>query len=193
MPINEQMIDFVIDLLKSRIPGTYYYHNYKHSLYVMEKVLEIGHHEKCSEKELDLLATAALWHDTGYINVYKGHEEESCRLVQKYLPDFGYSESDIEKIFGMIMATKIPQSPKNKLEEIVADADLEYLGTDNAAEMANDLFKELNALNAMLSMEAWNKTEFDFLTNHHYFTGFCKENKQPKKEAYLSSLRNSQA
>ena len=193
MPINKQMKDFVINLLKSKIPAAYYYHNYKHSLYVMQKVVEIGEHENCSGKEINLLSIAALWHDTGYINIYSGHEEESCRLVHKYLPDYGFSMADIEMICGMIMATKIPQSPKNKLEEIIADADLEYLGTVNAALLANDLFKELNALNPLLTKEAWNKTEIDFLTTHKYFTGFCKENKQHKKEVYLNGLIRSNA
>ncbi|MGB5007886.1 MAG: HD domain-containing protein, partial [Ferruginibacter sp.] len=168
----------------------YYYHNYEHTLYVMEKVLEIGNHENCSENELELLHTAALWHDTGYINTYKGHEAASCTLARQYLPGYGYSLEDIDRICGMIMATKIPQSPNNKLEEILADADLEYLGTDKAAVFANHLFKELKALDPQLTEEAWNKTEIGFLETHPYFTRFCKENKEHIKQAYLKRLVN---
>jgi hypothetical protein len=93
----------------------------------------------------------------------------------------------------MIMATKIPQSPQNKLEEILADADLEYLGTNKAAVQANNLFKELNALNSKLTKEAWNKTEIDFLTTHHYFSKYCKENKEHNKQSYLKSLISNKA
>src|SRR5689334_5396757 len=112
MHINKEMNDFVINLLKSKIPPTYYYHNYDHSLYVMQKAVEIGMYEHCTEHEMELLSTAALWHDTGYINTYKGHEEESCALARQYLPGYGFSTEDINRICGMIMATKIPQSPK---------------------------------------------------------------------------------
>jgi len=190
MHINQPMNDFVIGLLKTKIPATYYYHNYEHTLYVMDKVLEIGKHENCSENELELLHTAALWHDTGYINTYKGHEAASCTLARQYLPGYGYSHDDIEKICGMIMATKIPQSPKNNLEEILADADLEYLGTDKATVLANQLFNELKTLNPLLTEKAWNKTEIDFLTAHLFFTVYCKENKEQSKQAYLKSLVN---
>lgn len=190
MHINQPMIDFVINLLKARIPATYYYHNYEHTLYVMDNVLEIGKHENCTEKELELLHTAALWHDTGYINIYTGHEAESCILARQYLPGYGYSPVDIDRICGMIMATKIPQSPKNKLEAIIADADLEYLGTAKAAVLANHLFNELKALNPLLTEEDWNKTEIDFLETHPYFTRFCKENKEHIKQDYLKSLTN---
>jgi HD superfamily phosphodiesterase len=73
MLINKQMNDFVINMLKSGIPATYYYHNYEHSLYVIQKVAEIGKHENCTDKELELLQVAALWHDTGYVNIYTGN------------------------------------------------------------------------------------------------------------------------
>jgi len=193
MQINKTMHDFVINLLKTRIPATYYYHNYEHTQYVMDKVLEIGLHENCTEKELELLQVAALWHDTGYVSIYAGHEAESCTLARKYLPGYGYSMNEINSICGMIMATKIPQSPKNKLEEILADADLEYLGTGNAAVLANHLFKELNALNPLLTEKDWNKTEIDFLTSHPFFTAYCKANKEQAKQAYLKSLVDKKA
>ena len=191
MHIDKQLYNFVINLLKTEISASYYYHNYEHTLYVINKVIEIGEQEHCSENELELLSTAALWHDTGYINTYKGHEEESCKLARQYLPGYGYTTDDINTICAMIMATKIPQSPQKKLEEIIADADLEYLGTNNAAVQANNLFKELNAINPLLTEEKWNNTEIDFLTAHHYFTEYCKANKEHIKQAYLQSLINN--
>ena len=36
----------------------------------------------------------------------------------RYLPEYGYSTGQIDRICGMIMATQIPQTPHNKLEEI---------------------------------------------------------------------------
>ena len=188
MHIKQLMEDFVINLLKSKIPPTYFYHNYEHTLYVLDKTVEIAQHENCTAKEMELLTAAAMWHDTGYINTYDGHEEESCNLAKQYLPGYGFSAEDIIPLCGMIMATRIPQSPQNKLEEIIADADLEYLGTESAGIKADLLFKELQHLNPSLTKADWNKTQISFLQNHHYFTGFCKENSEPVKAAYLSKL-----
>jgi uncharacterized protein len=186
------MKEFVIDMLKEKLPANYYYHNYEHTLYVLEKVNEIGKHEKCSEYELELLSVAALWHDTGYINTYNGHEEESCLLAKKHLPSYGYSDSDIARINGMIMATKILQTPTNKLEEILADADLEYLGTDAAADIAHLLFKELQSLNPALTAAAYNTLQINFLNSHHYFTNYCKVNKDPYRNAYHKILMDAE-
>jgi uncharacterized protein len=182
------MQQFVIEMLKNKLPINYYYHNYEHTLYVQEKALEIGKHENCTDREIELLNTAALWHDTGYIKTYYGHEEASCVLAKKHLPYYGFSKKDITIICGMIMATKILQTPKNKLEEILADADLEYLGTTTVEEKADLLCRELQSLNPSLTAAAWNKIQIGFLDTHHYFTKYCKEIKDPLRIAYHKKL-----
>ena len=183
------MKEFVINLLKSKLPSSYYYHDQEHTLYVVDKTIEIAEQENCTEKEIALLGAAALWHDVGFINIYDGHEEESCALAQQYLPGYGFSDDDINKICGMIMATKLPQSPQNKLEEIIADADLEYLGTANAGIMADILFRELHSLDPKLTKERWNRQQISFIQHHRYFTRFCKENREHGKAAYLRILK----
>lgn len=179
---------FVTDLLNDNLPVGYYYHNCDHTLYVQEKAIQIGRHEGCSEKEIELLSAAALWHDTGYITTYNGHEEASCVLAKKYLPEYNYTDNEIHIICGMIMATKVPQQPHNKLEEIIADADLEYLGTIGAAEKAALLYKELQSLTPSLTEAAWHKMQIAFIQTHHYFTRYCKINKEPVQQAYLKEL-----
>ena len=182
------MQDFIINLLMYHLPVNYEFHNYNHTLYVQEKAVQIGTYENCSVEELELLSIAALWHDIGYINTYDNHEEESCRLAQKYLPGYELSNVDISKICGMIRATKIPQLPQNNLEAILADADLEYLGTDKAEEIAQGLFLEKAHLNPSLTKDEWNKVQITFLKNHHYFTNFCIENNEKIKAEYLAAL-----
>jgi len=184
------MKDFVISLLKTKLSEYYYYHNHEHTLYVTEKAIEIGRQEACTEKELELLSLAALWHDTGYITTYHNHEEESCLLARHYLTEYGYSAPDIDEVCGMIMATKMPQSPKSKLEEIIADADLEYLGTSGFETKADRLFKELQQINTSLTEEKWRLMQISFLQNHRYFTRFCKENREDVKQMNLSKLAN---
>lgn len=186
------MKGFVIKMLKKKLPVSYCYHNCEHTLYVMEKVVEIAKQENCTAQEINLLSTAALWHDAGYIHTYYGHEEEGCTLAGQYLPGYGFSINEINKIAGMIMATKMPQTPKNKLEEIIADADLEYLGTMNAAEKADLLFEELHSLTPALTKAAWNKMQIAFLQLHHYYTPYCKKLKEPLKTAYLNELLEGQ-
>ena len=188
MRYNPSMKDFVVSLLDDNLPATYYYHNKEHTLYVLEKAIEIGMHEECTREELDLLSISALWHDTGYLKTYSNHEEEICILSRQYLSDLGFSMKELATVCDMIMATKLPQSPKNKLEEILADADLEYLGTTSVKIKADNLLKELQSIDLTMTNAKWRQTQITFLQKHHYFTRFCKENREPIKQIYLNKL-----
>lgn len=191
MQSKQHMKDFVIGLLKDNLPETYLYHNPEHTLYVIEKVLEIGRHEECTEEELEFIVLAALWHDTGYIKTYSNHEEESCKIAHQYLPEYGYTADYIDKLCDLIMVTKIPQTPKNKLDEILADADLEYLGTSDFEIKSDSLFKELQSLRSSYTEAEWNQAQISFLQKHHYFTKYCQENKEPIKRKHLLKLISS--
>jgi uncharacterized protein len=188
MGIDQSMKDFVMKMLNNSASGSYAYHNINHTFYVYEKVIEIAIQEHCSDADIRLLKAAALWHDAGYIHIYDGHEEESCILAQQQLPAFGFLENEILMICKMIMATKMPQSPATLVEEIIADADLEYLGTEEALTKANQLFAELKTRNTFFTQREWNETQISFLKTHHYFTNYCKQIKEPVKQKYLNSL-----
>mgnify|MGYP006205571307 CR=1 FL=1 len=89
-----------------------------------------------------LIKLAALYHDTGFLEVYKGHEEVSCVKATRELTAVGLGDAAIQRICGMIMATKIPQQPHNLLEQILADADLDYLGRTDFFPISNKLRTE---------------------------------------------------
>ena len=84
--------------------------------------------ENINEKDTELIKMAAMFHDSGFIKKYDDNEVIGCKIAKEFLPEFGYSQEEIETICGMILATHTPQNPKNKLEEVLADADLDYLG-----------------------------------------------------------------
>lgn len=179
----------VINILKEQLSPFLFYHHWKHTQHVLEKAEQIALHENIIEDDIILIKTAALFHDAGFINgTNEGHEEESIRLAENKLSMFGYTKKEIDTISGMIRATKIPQKPKTKLECILADADLEYLGTDNFEHMANKLFQELKHHNPNLSMEEWNDIQINFLQSHFYHTPYCIQNRAPAKEKNLNRL-----
>jgi predicted metal-dependent HD superfamily phosphohydrolase len=95
---------------------------------------------------------------------------------------------ETDKICTLIMATKIPHSPADHLEEIMADADLEYLGKAAPGAKTNDLFRELQYVTPELEEAEWNQIQINFLRQHHYFTRFCQVHREPLKQAYLTSL-----
>jgi HD superfamily phosphodiesterase len=185
---DKALSEFVLNFLDSTIPEHYRFHDRHHTEYVHLKATEIALSEDCSEEEIRLIQAAALLHDTGYSRKYHQHEEESCMIARDILPRFSYKPDEIDLICSMIMATRIPQTPLNKLEEILADADLEYLGTNLASLEAGKLFEELQFIDPSLSLETWGERQLKFIGSHQYFTKYCRENREPQKQAYLDEI-----
>jgi predicted metal-dependent HD superfamily phosphohydrolase len=176
-------------MLNTKLSPNLKYHSLEHTLYVLNAAETIAKESRLNEEELYMLKVAVLYHDIGFIHVYKNHEEEGCKIAKEQLVNFGFTQSEIEQICGMIMATKIPQSPKTKLEEVIADADLEYLGTPLFKQIGQTLFEELKIINPSLTVSEWNQMQISFLEKHHYFTPFCKEHREWKKKENIEVLK----
>ncbi|MBL0309697.1 MAG: HD domain-containing protein [Bacteroidetes bacterium] len=189
MKKNYQKIEeYVIAKLKSELPKDLYYHGYHHTLDVLRSAEQIGQEENLSEEEMFLLKVAVLFHDIGFTKVYKSHEEKGCEIAETELTRFGFNSADLQTICGMIMATKIPQNPKTKLERIIADSDLDYLGTDKFKKIGKTLYDEMKIYLNLESERQWNIIQMNFLRTHKYFTDFCKKNREAEKEKHLEEI-----
>jgi predicted metal-dependent HD superfamily phosphohydrolase len=186
----EKVKDFIIGKQANELPSVLYYHNVAHVLDVYEAVVRHIEAANISGEDALLLKTAALFHDSGFIVKSQGHEEISCGFAKQYLPGFGYTDGQIERICGMIMATKIPQTPYNKLEEIMADADLDYLGRDDFFDISARLYKELLAAAIVSSEQEWDRVQDGFFNRHHYFTPEAKQWRQAGKEAHHQIIKS---
>lgn len=181
--------DDAVSRILPGLPKELSYHNTDHIMDVLEQSQRIAHEEGIRNKEdLLLLKTAALYHDSGFLHAYSGHEEAGCEIVKKELPAFGMNGKQLEAICGMIIATKIPQSPKNKLEEIICDADLDYLGRPDFFKIADSLFAEMKQRGLVNNERDWNQIQVRFLKAHHYFTPANKQSRERQKLEHLAMI-----
>ena len=135
------------------------------------------------------MRAGALLHDIGFIDSDENHEVNGTRIAEKILPDYDFTKEQIDVVKGLIMATRVPQRPKNELERIICDADLDYLGREDFYTISKTLFEELKAISKINSEADWNRLQVLFLESHSYHTDFAIENRQPEKEKRLAELR----
>jgi class 3 adenylate cyclase/ligand-binding sensor domain-containing protein/predicted metal-dependent HD superfamily phosphohydrolase len=177
-----------------QLPPDLFYHNLKHTVDVVTQVELIGKAEGVSAHDLLMLKTAALFHDTGHLVSYDRHEEEGVKMAREMLPDYHYSPQQIDQVERLIMATRMPPNPQDLLEEIICDADLDYLGRTDFLPVAYNLYKELKTRNKVESFEDWKKIQMDFIRNHSYFTNTARNlrevNKNKQLERILEELRD---
>ncbi|MGZ3847690.1 MAG: HD domain-containing protein [Flavisolibacter sp.] len=167
------------------------YHNVCHTEDVLLTCEKLAREEGITgQHALLLLKLAALFHDTGFLIQYKGHEEKSCEIARRELAGSRLSEGDLDTICSTIMATKIPQSPKNHMEEIICDADLDYLGREDFELISDRLRKEYFVLGMVQTEKDWMQLQIRFIEGHEYFTKTSRKQRGPQKLKHLEQLRN---
>ena len=165
------------------------YHSKEHTIDVLTQSLRIAATEGISDAyQLLLLKFAGLFHDIGFLETYANHEAKGCELFLKYSEGKDFSETEKEDICSLIMATKLPQSPKNHLEQVICDADPDYLGRDDFFIIGDNLRKEFLHYNIVASNEAWEKLQLNFLKNHQYFTASSRALREPVKQEHYAKL-----
>jgi predicted metal-dependent HD superfamily phosphohydrolase len=174
-------------LLNEKMPSLQY-HNISHIYDVLESAMIIAENEKLTDEEIKLLRIAALFHDVGFIQSSANHEEKGAAMAAEILFEYGFDEHQIRKIQNMIMATRIPQSPVDKLEKILCDADLDYLGRDDFYEIGGRLFEELKAHRIIETEREWNLVQKTFLESHRYHTEYSKAHRERFKKQRLNEI-----
>lgn len=180
----------MLDMLENELPADLHYHNIKHTVDVVTEVELIGWAEGISDEDLLILKTAALFHDAGHIRSYTDHEFHSTVIAREMLPGFNYSAGQIERICDIILSTKLPPAPKDILEKIICDADLDYLGRSDYIPVSNALYQELKNRNLVDSLPEWNKRQISFISGHQYFTSTARKLREINKQSQVERIRS---
>ncbi|MBK9760147.1 MAG: HD domain-containing protein [Flavobacteriales bacterium] len=181
---------YILGKLRHGLPAFRTYHCFSHTLDVYRTAVEIAVAEGIEGERLDLLRTAALYHDAGFLIQDKDHEEGSCLLASEALPKFGYTHSQVDAVCEMVRATKVPQQPRNKLSRILCDADLDYLGRPDFFRIGATLFTEFKHYAVVKTEREWNELQVRFLSKHRYFTAHSKRVRQPVKQLHLAAVKD---
>ena len=191
--ILAQTEQYLTDFFQKKIGAEYVFHDFNHSLGVMEAVVEIATINNLDDRETQLLQLAAWFHDSGYDQGAEGHEERSCRYAVSFLSKFDLSDQDLDLITRCIMATRLPFKPKDLLEETLCDADLSHLGKQSYWDRTGRLRQELLLTRGkMMAEQEWVEFELEFMSNHRYFTSAAEELYNPRKLKHIKQLRKQQ-
>jgi len=187
----EQAKDYVLNFYRSHDTSKLLYHNLGHTEDVVAAAIKIANHYQLDDDDFFVVMASVWFHDLGYMIDLNIHEEKGAELAAKYFHDHAVDQKLIDEITGCILATRMPQEPKNLLEQIVCDADLFHLGTDKFEEKDKQLRKEINLLhNIDLTKEQWHEKTVKFMEEHSYHTDYAKLLLNNEKEKNLRSIKD---
>jgi uncharacterized protein len=181
--------DHALERLAQDLSPQLFYHSLYHTRdEVLPAVRYLAEQEGVVGDTFQVLMTAAFYHDIGFIVQYQDHETASAMIAAKALPQYGFSTDQLEIIQGIIMATRLPQSPNTLLEKIMADADLDVLGKPDFLSRNQDLRRELEAQGHCIDDLEWYTGQVNFLKSHPFKTRTARERRGPQKQRNLAEL-----
>ena len=188
--INPELKEKIFDDLSNILDENYSYHNLDHTKRVISAAVDIGSNYDLSEKDWRCLLTACLLHDYGFIESHVEHEKISAKLSSQILPKYSFSETDIQIINSLIIVTKLEEKPKNLLESIIRDADLEYLGSEDFIKISPLLKKEWINCEVVKSDSEFYKIQYEFILNHSFYTDFMIKNSINQKKVNIDYAKS---
>ena len=188
--IDHMRID-ILNKLKTLLPEEVVYHTISHTLNVEKVALKLAQIEGLNEEETQILQTAVLYHDAGYIVTNINNEVFAIQLAKNNLPKYGYDSSQIDRISEIISYTKKgAETPKSILQKIMQDADHDYFGRADYLEIASKLRLELENYGNKMSEKEWILYQLDYLENiHQYYTETSKNIRLKNKNNLIDELK----
>lgn len=181
-------------IIQSQLAKDLTYHGIHHTMDVHNVCRFYIDHYDIPKHEAGLLEIAAVGHDIGFIKTYSNHEEIGSKMTTEIMSNYGYKKSDRELVSKLILATKIPQNPKSFLAQIICDADLDYLGRDDFAEIGLTLKEEWGNYDIVPNLdEDFDNIQIGFLKIHFYHTDYAAKFRNPVKLLNLEELEKRQA
>lgn len=166
--------------------GQFFYHGWLHTKSHYDAVCYLVASENINDEDARLLKIASLYHDTGYIfGNEEHHEYKSAVIASEELHSFGFSEYEINVICRLIISTILNKKSIDILEDIMRDADLEYLGRDYYFYVSELLRRERSVLHS-----TWKKEQIIFLEKHKFVTSSAQKFFNHQKEVNIRRLKS---
>lgn len=190
----DEVRQYVISFFEKHNNPKLLYHNLSHTKSVVAAAVQIANHYQLSDEDYFVVITAAWFHDTGYMVDVQKHEQSSTQVATDFLKHQGTDPAVIERVSTVIMATQMPQNPEGLLSEILCDADLFHLGTEDARKKSKLLREECSLMMGIeLDKDDWREKTIHLLEVHHYFTDYAQLLLNDQKNRNMEMMKKKQA
>jgi len=186
----EKASEYASGIISEKLPKGIVYHNLDHTKEVVTTAEEIGKNSGLSSDDMEMLLIAAWFHDSGITETYNNHEEKSAEIAREFLAMNKYPDEKINTVSNLIIVTKIPQNPKNLLEEIICDADISHIGRKGFNTRSQLLRAEWETLqNKKITDFEWLKSNIEFVAGNKFRTRYAKQNFEKQRLKNLDKLQ----
>ncbi|MFT3793326.1 Pycsar system effector family protein [Flavobacterium sp.] len=191
MDIIQKAEETVFALFKDKLSPAYTYHNFNHTLRVVNAVTKLMEKENVTKLEETALLLAAWFHDTGYIEGSDKHEERSVVFLKDFAKKETIDSETLSLAEDLIRVTEFCKAPNSKAESIIRDADTSHFAEESylsICELLREEWRQISGKN-YTDLE-WAVENRNMLANsHRYYTDYAKRKWQPLKDKNIGLIQ----
>ncbi|RDC55671.1 HD domain-containing protein [Pedobacter chinensis] len=189
--LQEDVEKHVSDYFHTHNDPRLVYHNFEHTKEVVNATQQIANHYQLNEQDFFAVTVAAYFHDTGYFEDALDHEAKGAELADEFLRQHNVGTEIREQVKSAILATKMPQNPKNQIDKIICDADLFHLGLPDFRKKGKLMYKEVELIYKKdITKLEWRKKDIQFMESHRYHTDYAVLLLNDQKQKNISKLKS---
>lgn len=167
---------FVNETFAKELPAKLTYHSLRHTEAVVKECRLLAPAADLGPDDTEALLLAAWFHDTGYLDVYDGHEFRSMERAGAWLAGHGVGAGRVQLIKDLIKATHRGSVPETELQKLLVDADMSNLARDDFRSSAELLRTEWElVLGKTYSNPEWAELQLNFMLAHKYHSDAGKD------------------
>ena len=188
LSLLEKAENYVSDLFLNANTSGLYYHDFNHTIAVVESVKKIATAINLSIDETEVLILSAWFHDVGYLYTRTEHEAKSIEIVKNALRP-NYTQLT-PTVITYIAATKVGNVPQSKLAAILKDADTAFGSAYDYVKTSNSYRKELNVSEGKtFADDVWRQMCIDFLEGVTFYSEYGKQYFEPLVKQNLEKYK----
>ncbi len=184
----QDLEEYIFSKLAEELSDKLYFHNHHYFEHIYEFSILLSTAENLDLEEALLIRTSVLLYFLGFLESYLNPEKSASLLARKILPEFDYSEKQIQLICQLTLVLKAPYEPANLLEKIMLDIKHEYLGRVDYIRLQKLLFLEHNEFMDAVERREWKDQQISLLTNYSFFTQSARKLSEVSMEEQVKKI-----
>ena len=190
-PLVKEAQAYVTELFDKELSPQLTYHALRHTEAVVKECRALAPAASLNAADTEALLLAAWFHDTGYLDVYDGHEFRSMERAAAWLGKHGAEADRVKLVNALIEATHRDSTPETELQQLLVDADMSNLARDDFRSSAELLRIEWElVLGKSYSNPEWAELQLNFMVGHKFHSEAGKARYAKALKANLSEQRD---
>ncbi len=160
---------YVTELFGRELRVQLTYHSIRHTEAVVKECRALAPAAALNPTDTENLLLAAWFHDTGYLDLYDGHEQRSMARAAAWLSDHWVPPARVQLIQALIAATHRDATPETPLQKLLVDADMSNLARPDFSANSELLRSEWELeLGKTYSNPEWAELQLNFMLGHKF-------------------------